>query len=335
MSFLNMKLILVKGLPWLVNGLLTIYNNAPLLRITRKSMKQFRLVFLIMSTPPLATLLQLIENILHFNKGACVAIHLGNQYDYNETEEAIKKHFFSNSSIQIIPEQFPTAHGKITYALLNSIAYINSLMDYEYLVLLPFNCLQMKGGIAGYLNEKNKDIYLDARVEAYPNITIIRNEKAKWNTATYFWESRISQLILRRYYNGINYFGGNFEGIAMRKNVAMHFNRFKWIFWLVKNRYSYLFEEIFFPTVLMELSKRHRYSIEPSQLCFVDWEMDSWVLNAEKNTYDHIVIEGTEERIDKKLNENKGSFFYKWVSTKPGDKNRLSLLSKSLSKTSD
>ena len=87
-----------------------------------------------------------------------------------------------------------------------------------------------------------------------------------------------------------------------------------------------MFEEVYFPTILVELSKRYNYKIYNDQLCFVDWEKSNWIFNPLLNKYEHKVETGNAERICGILEQNQSAFFYKWVSTDVNDSNRTELI---------
>lgn len=282
----------------------------------------YNILFLILATPPLQSLEQLIRSTKLANPKSAVIVHLGG---YSEPKDVVKK-LKDHADVFVLPKQHNTERGYITHAIVASILYANKNINFEYLVLLPFNCLPIKPNLIDFLLKANSDIHLSVPFKSYKHVTLKNGLEHNWKSGRLLWESKISRLLLRKYFNKKFYFGGNFEGIVLHKKVINHLNHFNWKFFFVKKNYSFMFEEIFFHTIFMELAKRHNYKISSDQICFLDWEQSKWVFNKEKKVFEHTVIFGTQERVKVIRAKNENAYFYKWVSTNDQDSHRLELL---------
>ena len=281
---------------------------------------------IILAVPPVETLIQLLDSILKSDQRLSILVHLSNQYNRNETLTEVSNKLNSNR-LNFMPKSIPTDWGKITYALVETLNYAYQNLSFSHIVLLPFNCLPIRKNISSFLKENNEiDIFLNPRFKIFRHIIIENEIKVDWNSGKYLWESRISRLLLRRYFNGKNYWGGNFEGIVIKKAILKHLIMEKFLFRIFKNNYSLMFEEVYFPTILVELSKRYNFKIYNDQLCYVDWEKSKWIFNPLLHKYEHKVETGNVERICEVLEQNQSAFFYKWVSTDVNDSNRKALI---------
>jgi hypothetical protein len=283
-------------------------------------------LLIILATPPIDTLIQLLDLTLKSDTDLSILVHLSNQYNINETIKEVN--FKINSSrINFMSKSYPTSWGKISYALIETMSYAYNNLTFSHLVLLPFNCLPIRKSLNFYikLNEEY-DIYIEPRIKIYKDVIIENNQVVMWNSGKYFQENKISRFLLRKFYNGKYHWGGNFEGVVLKKNVVKHLIKYKFWFKIFQNKLSLLYEEIFFPTILTELSKRYDYKVFQKNICFVDWDKSQWIFNSDLNKFEHKVEFGDEKRILKVLEENEHAFFYKWVSTDINNPDRKDLI---------
>lgn len=280
---------------------------------------------IILAVPPIETLIQLLDSILKSDHRLSILVHLSNQYNISDTVTEVTNKLNSNR-LHFIPKSIPTSWGRITNALLQTMCYAKNNFDFEYLVFLPFNCLPIRKDVSQYLENKKLDIFIKPIFKVYDDKNIMNDEITPWNSGHYFQQSKISKFILRKMYNGSHYWGGFFEGFAIHRKVINHFEPFKFWVAMLSDKVSLIYEEIFFHTILMEVSKKHNYQLIQDQLCFYDWDKSHWVFNPSLNKYEHKIETGNVERINQVLEQNQSAFFYKWVSTDVNDSNRKELI---------
>jgi len=300
-----------------------------------------QLLMSILVVSPVETTIQLIKNIKSLEPKSKILIHVNIDEDYEKfVNKVLDEVPESGDWLFFNPNQIPTKWGYITQALLSNMKYAYENLIFDYYLVLPFNCLMIKGGITGYIEKFPADMYCQFLRKTRRNpwlITRFYNKittgksKTRFCASRWFRKSIYAKHILKPYTVEGYLYESNHEGLCFKKKVLRCFadmcdekvfkSLSKPTFFelkikvnrMLKNHivYPHIAEEVVFASVVKKLAHTGRYSMHLSQFCFLNMKM------IDRPAYFEI-----KERMKKKPE----TFFYKWVSTDPSDENRLKIL---------
>lgn len=317
-----------------------------------KDMKKFKVVASILTKKPLESLIQLIDNLRSGQEDLAILLHINIEFDYQKTVADLKKHYNNPDWLFINSQQCHTAYGSINNGLLSNFVFAINNIDFDYYLILPFNCLKFKTGLLDYIKNNPADLYMqkDDLIWTLGNKLLRNGEMVKHYSGLYFSNSPFLKLLMKNYSVNGNFCIGQHEGLMVSKKLAekivkkinIKFWRIFFSYYVtlilkkvnlinfyklinklgIKNDFSFGatyvfgFEEVFWPNLFLSTVLNNQMLWGANKICFVNWENNR---NADLN-----LINDIKDKIN-------GSYFYKWVSTDFNDRGRQEIINSLIS----
>ena len=206
-----------------------------------------------------------IINILHFNPGCCIVLHISQQFsfvsEYLQEEEFLKV-LAEMDNVIVNPNRLRTGFEDIIQCHMSNFRFAADIIDFEYIVFASSNELYIRTGL-----------WDDIRNYEYgPKTDIVLSKDTQWIQGIHVFEDN-EFLDTLRDRNISTIYCGQFEGSFMKREMMLRMcDDIESFYDYRKMTVKYAREEIFFHTFLAAFYPKAK--VRDENTTYMDWEKD-------------------------------------------------------------